>query len=135
MGCYNNNFQSYQKWGVGNDIRDMLLSNTDVVEQVGQHIYPIVAAEGTDGDFIVYSRQRYAKKVVQMGVYQDECDVAVVAISDNYDNAVALAAKIDNTLTGKHILSNGIKVDILLSDSTETFDDNKYIETLLFTIK
>ena len=134
MGCYNSGFQSHQKWFIGNDIRSILLSDEDIVAQVGQHIYPIIAAENTDGDFIVYSRQKYAKHTVQTGVYQDECEVAVVAISDNYDNAVSLASKIDNALTGKHNI-NGIRVDILLSDSTEVFDDNKYIETLLFTIK
>lgn len=127
--------QSYQKWYIGNDIRTMLLSDEDIVAQVGQHIYPIVAAENTEGDFIVYSRQKYAKKTVQMGVYQDECEVAVVGVSDNYDNAVALASKIDNALTGKHTLASGATVNILLADSTEVFDDNKYIQTLLFTIK
>lgn len=135
MSCFNNGLQSYQKWGIGNEIRSMLLADADIAAQVGQHIYPIVAAENTTGDFIVYSRQKYSKKTVQMGVYQDECEVAVVAISDNYDSAIALASKIDNALTGKHTISNGIRVDIILSDSTEVFDDNKYIETLLFTIK
>ena len=135
MGCYNNGLQSPQKWFVGNDIRAILLADESVFEQVGNHIYPLVAAENTDGDFIVYSRQKYSKKTVQMGVYQDECEVAVVGISDNYDNAIALASKIDNALTGKHTLASGIQVSILLADSTEVFDDNKYIETLLFTIK
>lgn len=135
MGCYNNGMQSYQKWYIGNDIRAILLADEDIVAQVGNHIYPLVAAENTDGDFIVYSRQKYSKKTVQMGVYQDECEVAVVCISDNYDNAIALASKIDNALTGKHTLASGTTVNILLADSTEVYDDNKYIETLLFTIK
>ena len=135
MGCYNNGLQSPQKWFVGNDIRAILLADESVFEHVGNHIYPLVAAENTDGDFIVYSRQKYSKKTVQMGVYQDECEVAVVGVSDNYDNAIALASKIDNALTGKHTLASGIQVSILLADSTEVFDDNKYIETLLFTIK
>lgn len=135
MGCYNNGLNSYQKWYIGNDIRAMLLADSGVTAQVGTHIYPLVAAENTDGDFIVYSRQKYAKQTVQMGVYQDECEVAVVGVSDNYDNAIALASKIDNVLTGKHTLASGTKIEILLADSTEVYDDNKYIETLLFKIK
>jgi hypothetical protein len=101
---------------------------------VGNHIYPIVAAENTKGDFIVYSRQKYSKELVKNGVYQDECEVAVVAISDNYDNALSLASKIDNALTGTHKIDD-VRVDIMLADSMETFDDNKFIETLLFKIK
>lgn len=135
MGCYNTGNQSYQKWFIGNDMRSILLADEDVHEQVGNHIYPIVAPENTLGDFIVYSRQKYSKSETKMGVYSDECEVAVVAISDNYDNAIALASKIDNALTGYHVVGNNVKIKIELKDSTEVFDDNKYIETLLFEIK
>ena len=135
MSCYNTGCQSYQKWYIGNDIRNLLLADEEVAAQVGNHIYPIVAAEGTDGDFIVYSRQKYAKSYTKMGVYQDECQVAVVAISDNYDNAIALASKIDNALTGQQVVGDGIRIKLDLVDSMETFDDNKFIETLLFEIK
>lgn len=131
----NTAFNSYRKWYIGNDIRDILLADDAISGQVGNHIYPIVAAENTIGDFIVYSRQEYSKDLAKAGVYQDVCRVAVVAISDNYDNAIALADKIDLALTGTHTNDQGVRIEITLEDSTETFDDNKYIETLLFRIK
>ena len=131
----NTSLDSYRKWYIGNDIRDILLADSGVTEQVGAHIYPIIAAEGTDGDFIVYSRQEYSKSSVKQGVYEDSCIVAVVAVSDNYDRALALADKIDLALTGTHTNNEGMSFDIYLQDSTETFDDFKYIETLLFKIK
>lgn len=131
----NRALNSYQKWFIGNDIREILLADQDVFAQVGNHIYPLVAAENTKGDFIVYLRQKYSKSSVKQGVYEDECEVAVIGISDNYDNAMALAAKIDNALTGSHINDEGYKIDITLIDSTEVYDDNKYIETLVFKIK
>ena len=131
----NTALNSYQKWFIGNDIRDILLADSGVTAQVGANVYPLVAAENTKGDFIVYSRRKYGKDLVKQGVYQDDCEVAVVAISENYDNAIALASKIDNALTGTHTIDSGATIDITLSDSTETFDDNKFIETLLFTIK
>lgn len=134
MGCYNTGLQSFQKWFIGNTVRSLLLEDEDVTEQVGEKIFPLVAPENTVGDFIVYSRQRYTKKSTTIGVYEDECDVAIVGISDNYDNAIALASKIDNALTGQHVLAGGIKVRINLKDSSEVFEDGKYIETLLFEI-
>jgi len=134
MFC-NNSFNSYQKWFIGNDIRDILLSDSGVSEQVGTNIYPLVAHENTKGDFIVYLRQKYAKESVKAGVYEDVCEVAVIGISDNYDNAMALASKIDNALTGTHTNDEGKVIDIILIDSTEVFEDNKYIETLVFRIK
>lgn len=135
MGCYNTGLGSYQKWFVGNDIRAILLKDEDIIKQVGTNIFPIIAPEKTNGDFILYVRNKYNKSAVKQGIYQDECEVAVVAISENYDDAIALAAKIDNALSGQHKLDNGVRLQITLADSTETFDDDKYIETLVFTIK
>ena len=134
MGCYNTGLGSYQKWFIGNDIRAILLEDEDIVNQVDTNIFPIIAPEKTTGDFIIYTRTKYAKSAVKMGVYQDECEVAVVGISENYDDAISLASKIDNALSGLHTL-NGVKLQITLADSTETFEDDKYIETLVFTIK
>ena len=110
------------------------MEDSDVQEQVNGKIFPIVAPEETKGDFIVYSRQKYAKEAVKVGIYEDRCDVAVVGISDNYDKAIALASKIDNALTGYHVLDGKTQIKINLKDSTEVFEDNKYIETLLFEI-
>ena len=127
---------SCRKWFIGDAIRDILLADVDVYHQVGNHIYPIVAAENTKGDFIVYLRQKYGRSYVKQGILEDECEVAVIALSENYDNAVKLASNIDSSLSGTHSLGDdGCKVDILLMDSTESFEDNKYIETLIFKIK
>ena len=131
----NTALNSYQKWRVGNDIRSILLKDEEIVNQVGTNIYPLIASENTMGDFIVYVRNRYSKSSVKMGVYSDECEVAVLGISDNYDSAIALASKIDNALVGLHTLDNGVRLQITLVDSTETYDDDKYIETLVFNIK
>ena len=121
----NSALNSYRKWYIGNDIRDILLADEAVYNQVGNHIYPIVAAENTVGDFIVYSRQEYSKTSVKQGVYQDDCKVAVVVVSDNYDNAIALADKIDAALTGTHTINEGVDIDITLFDSSETYEYNK----------
>lgn len=132
--CKNICLKSYQKWKIGNDVRTILLSNPDLVAMVGEDIYPLVAPEGTEGSFILYQRGKYTKQYTKMGVYEDECNLIITAISDNYDNALDLASEIDNTLTGVH--SDGdIKFEMRLSDSEETFEDDKYLETLVFTIK
>lgn len=133
--CFNTGLQSYQKWFIGNDMRSILIADSGITAQVGNKIFPLVAPEETKGDFIVYSRQKYSKDNVKAGVYEDECQVAVVGISDNYDKAISLASKIDNALTGKHTNDDGVTIEIILVDSTEVYDDNKYIETLLFRIK
>lgn len=132
--CFNTNLNSYQKWKIGNDLRGILLNDNELRKMVGTNIYPLVAPEGVEGEFIIYGRERYSKKSVKDGIYSDECVVFITAISDNYDKAITLAELIDNALTGQHTVGD-TSIVVNLSDSTETFEDNKYIETLVFTIE
>lgn len=127
---------SYQKWQIGNDIRELLLADTSVTEAVGQNIFPVIAPIETVGDFILYKREKYSKKMTTMGVYEDDCQISISVIADNYDNATSIASMIDNALTGQHyIKDNTVRLRIDLMDSTEDFEDNKYIEVLLFRIR
>lgn len=130
--CYNS---ALQKWKIGNFLRDLMLADTGITAQVSDNIYPLIAAEGTDGDFIIYKREKYYKITTNTQVVMDVCQMDVIAISDNYDNAIALAEKIDNCLTGQHKDSDDNRLNIELIDSIEEFEDNKYIETLVFEIK
>lgn len=130
-----NNIGSLQKWKIGNDVRALLLDNAELVDRVGTDIFPIVAPENTDGEFILYQRDKYRKSWVKQGVYEDECHLLITAVADDYDAALDLAEMIDNTLTGKHINNEGKQFSMDLIDSTEEYSDNKYVETLLFEIK
>lgn len=76
----------------------------------------------------------YSKKTVKMGVYQDECSVAITIISDNYDRAVEIAEAVDIALIGEHRLGEA-KITVELGDSNEAFEDFKFIEVLMFNIK
>lgn len=132
----NSGLKSYQKWQVGNDIRELLLADDSIIESVGQNIFPVIAPVDTIGDFILYKREKYSKGWTKMGVVEDDCQISITVVSDNYDNATSIASMIDNCLTGQHyIKDNTVRVNIDLVDSTEDFEDNKYFEVLLFRIK
>ena len=132
----NTGLKSYQKWQVGNDIRELLLADASITEAVGQNIFPVIAPVDTFGDFILYRREKYSKTWTKMGVVEDDCQISVSVISDSYDSATSIAQTIDNCLTGQHyIKDNTVRLNIDLVDSTEDFEDNKYIEVLLFRIK
>lgn len=124
------------KWFVGNDIREILLQNSALTEYVGNDIYPVIAPEGTDGAFILYQRDKYRKSWTKMGLYEEECHLILTVVAENYDEALAIAYLVDETLSGRH--SNpetGCNLTIELTDSTEGFDDNKYYESLTYSIK
>ena len=131
----NTGLGSFQKWRIGSIVREILLGNADLYALVGEDIFPIVAPEGTLGNFIVYRRDKYSKEYSKMGVTDDICHLLITAIADNYDTALEMAVLLDNTLTGKHITSEGQNFVMKLIDSSEDFGDNKYAETLLFEIK
>lgn len=137
--CRNSSCQSLHKWSVGNIVREILMQDQDVNALVGDKIFPLIAQENVEGDFIIYHRAQYSKQSTKMGVYEDECKLALTVVSDNYDSAIAIAAALDNALFGQHTWTNDngdtFKVNISLDDSTEDFDDNKYIEVLIFNIK
>lgn len=132
--CFNNILGSYQKWHIGDDVRTILMSDTAITGFVGSRIFPLVISENEEGDCIVYSRQHYSKKSVKMGVWEDDCTLALTVISDNYDNSVDIAEAIDNALTGQHMIDDN-KLIFELTDSSESFEDFKYIQVLMFTIK
>lgn len=133
--CYNSGLGSFQKWWIGNEIRTLLLADSGISEMVGVDVYPVIAPENTNAEFIVYRRTAYRKETVKEGVYEDVCNMEIVAVSDKYDNALALAEMIDNCLTGKHETDEGEKFSMLLVYSSEGFDDNKYFQKLSFEIK
>lgn len=132
--CGNTFFNSLQKWKVGNIVRYILINNDDLKPLIGTKVYPLIAPENTQGDFVIYQREKYSKHWAKQGVYEDDCQVAVTIVSENYDNAVDLAEKVDNALVGRHTVDDS-KIQIDLVDSTESFEDLKYIEVLLFSIK
>ena len=139
MACWNIGLGSHQKWMVGNTIRDLMLQDEDIVELIGNKIYPIVAPEPKTGlknigDYIVYQRDKYAKEIVKQGVYADVCTVSVSCVCDNYDNACILASLVDNCLTGNHRMENNT-IELRLEDASEYFDEGKFIETLVFKIR
>ncbi len=128
------NYTTQPKWKIGNYIREVLMGNAELKEIIGENIYPIVAPEGIKGEFLVYNRGKYTKSPTKMGIYQEECIVYILAVSDNYDTAIKMAELIDATLTGEHLYNND-RIQIDLEDSSENFQELKYVQSLSFRIR
>ena len=114
------------------ELRAILLNNPEIVSLVDDKIFPIVAPEGTEGDFITYQRDGYKQVFTQFGVAEQIPYVNVAAISDDYDRNQELASLIYDTLSGEFQEPD---IAIQLEDSTEDFIDNKFIQVLQFSIK
>lgn len=112
-------------------IRAILAESPDIKMIVGGKIYPIIAPENTEGDFLVYQRDGYNQEYTQMGVARQSPIVFVSAISDDYAIGQELASLIYDALSGDF---RDPDMTIKLEDSTEDFIDNKYIQVLKFSI-
>lgn len=66
---------AFSKFSITTDIRKLLVNDNDLKALVGNNIFPLVAPEGTTGDFIMYYRDKYGKEYTNYGVFNDECTV------------------------------------------------------------
>lgn len=120
------------KFKITTQLREVLLSSVGVSSLVSVRIYPIIAPKDTKGDFIIYQRDEYSKEYTKMGICSQRCRVYVNAVSDDYDRSQELAYQINECLEGFH---TNLNLDVKLIDSTEDFEDGKFIQVLLFEIK
>ena len=125
---------SFQKWYFGNYLRDILMADSAISEAIDTKIFPLVAPENTEGDFILYGRKAYTRDRNQMGVHSDNATIEITIVSEVYDNALWLASQVDNILEGQHQVE-GIRFQVELADSNEEFQENKYVERLYYIAK
>lgn len=114
------------------EIQSLLLQNGEIKGIVGGKVFPIMAPEGTDGDFIVYQRDELKQDYTKMGVASQTAVLYVTAVSDSYVRSNNLASLIYDTLSGDF---ENPDMHIQLEDSTEDFIDKKFIQVLQFSIK
>lgn len=113
-------------------MRSLLIDDNRITDIVGKKIYPIMAPKDTEGDFIIYKRDEYSKEYNKMSVTSQKCRIFFNVISESYDRSQHLAFLLDNRLSGYW---ERYKLDIKLVDSTEDYEDGKYIQILLFEIE
>lgn len=125
------------KFSVCTEIRKMLLEDSKIKELVDNKIFPIVAPEGTVGNFIVYVRDQYSISKTKQGIYEQQCIVFVSCISDKYDVSQEIADAVFQCLVGRYKIDTGKIVinSIEMLDSTEDYGKGMYIQTLEFSIK
>lgn len=123
------------KWHAGDWMREILLSFDDIVELVGEHIYPVVAPENTEGNFYVYNRTEYSREYVKFGLQSDKATLLLRAVSEDYDTSILMAELADAVLSGSHKSDDGVSIEFKLVDSKEGFDDFKYYQDLFFAVE
>lgn len=121
-----------QKFTITTEVRKILLDYEPIRTAIGTKVFPVVASEGTDGDFIAYFRDEYSLDYSKMGITSQRCTIVVSAVSEDYDRSQELARWIFEALQGDF---KDPEMRIRMIDSTEDFADKKYLQILKFTIE
>ncbi len=125
------------KFSVCTLIRERLLNDEKIKELVDSRIYPIIAPENTQGNYIVYVRDEYSIDRTKVGIAFHNCIVFISCVSSSYDESQKIADAVFQALDGKYkINSEQHNINAIeLVDSTEDYDGDVYIQTLSFSIK
>lgn len=114
---------------VTNDVREILMRSEEIKQLIGTKIFPIIAPENTDGDFICYQRDGYKGVQSKFGLATQEPLVFVNVVSEDYDRSQQIASAVCDALEGIYE-----DLRITLEDSSEDYEDDKYIQIMLFSI-
>lgn len=113
-----------------------LLSTDNIKSVVNNKVYPLIAPLNTNFPYIVFQRTStpYNSKD---NVYQDNVNVEIIAVSDNYDKSVKLAELIRNELEEKRNINvEEFRItSIKLVDTSESYSNDAYLQSLTFNFR
>lgn len=113
-----------------------LLSVDNIKSVVNNKVYPLIASLNTTFPYIVFQRTSTPYNTKD-NLYQDNVNIEIIAVSDNYDKSVALAELIRNELEGKrNITIEEFRISaIKLIDSSESYSNDAYLQSLTFNFR
>ena len=124
------------KWHAGDWLKEILLSSDEIVELVGDYVYPCATPEYRDENFYIYNRVNYKREFVKLDtvIQEDTATLLLRAVSDDYDTSITMAELADEVLSGLHRNDDGVVIKFRLIDSKEGHDGFQYYQDLFFAV-
>ena len=121
---------------IGKVIKDILYQDETLNNLVKNQVFPLIAEENTTFPFIVYRRNIIRKSSTKDYVNDEIASVDVVVASDKYSQSVEIAERVRFVLEHGGYEGENFSVDnITLSNASEQYMQNTYIQTLTFDIE
>lgn len=121
---------------IGKVIKDILYQDETLNNLVKNQVFPLIAEENTTFPFIVYRRNSIRKASTKDYVNDEIASVDVVVASDKYSQSVEIAERVRFVLERGEYEGENFSVDnITLSNASEQYMQNTYIQTLTFEIE
>ena len=112
-------------------IREILLADPSIVEVLGDKIFPLIADEGTDGDYVTLQRDGFVQVVTKMGIARRDPYVYVCVVSADSQRSQDIAKLISEAVEGEFADPD---MEIRLEDDTEEYEAGKYIQVMKFLV-
>lgn len=122
------------KFKITSTLRKLMIQNNELNTLCNSNISPVVSSEDVEGNFIVLYRNKYSKEYAKGEIINENTQVFIAIVSENYDESIEIAILVNDIIEGKHI-DDYDDYDCRLIDSTEEYEEKKYIQVLLFEIK
>lgn len=121
---------------IGKVIKDILYQDETLNNLVKNQVFPLIAEENTTFPFIVYRRNSIRKASTKDYVNDEIASVDVVIASDKYSQSVEIAERVRFVVERGEYDGENFSVDnISLSNASEQYMQNTYIQTLTFDIE
>lgn len=116
---------------IGSKIKEILTSDADLSNYVGNRVYPIVANNGTDIPFVIYRRYSYMPQT-NKDYKGESAEFEVKVVANKYEDSVRIADIVGNALN--NYTDNEVE-EIRLTTSDEEYVEELFVQTLNFYIE
>lgn len=106
----------------------------DKLHSITNNIYPLVAENGTNYPFIIYTRDTLNSTYCKDGCYEDSVGVSIKIATATYYGGVDIAQQVREKLTFNGYKTDGMELYSQLDNASEDYVDNTYLQILNFTI-
>lgn len=117
---------------IGKKVYQILKINDELVNIVGDKIYPLVAESDTSYPFVVFKRTGITPEYTKDWLTMESVSVEIVCASDKYFQSVDMANIIREEMDG---LRGGEFLETKVDYITEDFIDDAYIQRIGFNFK
>ena len=118
----------------GEIIRSILMSDSEVSARV-KKIFPVVE-DSAELPYIVYRRAQLEQEPVKGRRGADTVGIEVLCYTQHYTEGVELAEAVRGALDGAQGEIDGLVMrSCYLSDSEEAWQDDAYVQQLMFNVK
>ena len=120
---------------IGKVIKNLLLSNEQLVNYIGDKVYPLIADNSTTYPFIIYRRSAIVNSSTKDDA-DESVNVEIYIVSDTYEKSISIAEEVRKSVEHRKGKFEDLYIDdIIISDASESYEGDAFVQYLTITIK